>query len=71
VSNDVDYVKLAAKALSDLNVLAGIVGLLESSVLSVDCQRTELRCITMCKAEQVRCLRRYDRYCAAARRSRV
>lgn len=60
-----ELIKEAAAALSDLNVLASIVAILEGGTVSADVQPTDFKIIKICQAEMNRCLRRFDRACAA------
>lgn len=53
--------KDVAKAMSDLNIFAGIQALMESSLTSTTCQRSESRIVKICLEEQQRCLKRYDK----------
>lgn len=55
-----DWVRETAEALTDLNIFAAVVVLLESSLQTVRCDRSAQRIISIAKAEQQRCLRRYD-----------
>lgn len=56
-----ELVKEASRAHSDLNILYGVIALMESSLLTVDCQNVEMRIVRICKAEAQKCLARYDR----------
>lgn len=51
----------AGVARSDLNIFAGVMALMESSLLSHDCYVAEARIVVICKAEMQKCLRRMDR----------
>jgi hypothetical protein len=54
------HIKLAAVARSDLNIFAAVMALMESSLVSSDCHGAEARILSICRAEQQKCLRRYD-----------
>lgn len=54
------HVTDAAEALTDLNVFAAIVALLESGLNHSPTYKTAGRIINICNAEQQKCLRRYD-----------
>ncbi|MET4197316.1 chorismate mutase [Bradyrhizobium sp. LA8.1] len=57
-----DYVKEVADAHTNLNVFASIVSVLEGGHLyGCHSDRTVQRIIEICKAEQYRCLKRFDR----------
>lgn len=60
------HIEDAARAMADLNVLAGIVGLLEARALSTEAQSTELRIISICKGASMKAYRRYERSRMAA-----
>jgi hypothetical protein len=53
--------KVAARALSDLNMFAAIVTLPEGHIYSQSGRRVGERIISLCKTEQQRQLRTYDR----------
>lgn len=55
-----------AKALSDLHMFAAVQCLMEHSLVSSRRFRSEARIVQICKAEQARCLRDYDRAVAKA-----
>lgn len=61
-----DHVAEAAEALSDLNIFAAVVVLLESSLNHAPTHKAGARIIKIAKEEQQRCLRRYDRAKASA-----
>jgi len=61
-----DHIREAANALSDLNIFAAVVVLLESSLNHAPTYKSAERIIDIAKAEQQRCLRRYDAACAKA-----
>lgn len=64
----IDHVKEAAQAHTNLNVFASVVSLLEGGHLyGAHHDRTAQRIIEICKAEQAKCLARYDRAIAATR----
>lgn len=50
----------ASVARSDLNIFAAVMALMESSLVSSDCYAAEARIVKICKAEQSKCLSRYD-----------
>lgn len=56
-------VRLAANALSDLNVFAIVVSILEGGHTHSPSYKAAARIIAICKAEQQKRLREYDRYC--------
>lgn len=61
-----DHIKEAAEAHTNLNVFASIVSILEGGHLyGCHSDRTANRIIEICKAEQSRCLARYDAAVAA------
>lgn len=67
MSRKSDYIKQAAEAHTNLNVFASVVSLLEGGHLyGATSDRTAQRIIEICKAEQDRCLARYDSAVAAA-----
>lgn len=55
-----DHVRDAAQALSDLNVFAAVVALLESGLNHSPTFPSAEKIIDVAKAEQQRCLKRYD-----------
>jgi hypothetical protein len=55
-----DHIKDAADHLSDLNIFAAVVALLESGLNHSPTFRTAERIVKLAKDEQNRCLRRYD-----------
>lgn len=55
-----EFAKEAGIARSDLNIFAGVMALMESSLVSHDCFVAEARIVVICKAEMQRCLRRMD-----------
>ena len=55
-----EHVKDAAEARSDLNILYGVIAILEGGTMSADCQANVQRIIGTCQREAQRCLRRYD-----------
>lgn len=57
-----DHIKEAAEAHTNLNVFASIVSILEGGHLyGATSDRTAQRIIEICKAEQAKCLARFDR----------
>ncbi len=51
----------ASKAHCDLNILYGVIALLEGGTMTANCQTSVQRIITICQNEGQRCLRRYDK----------
>jgi chorismate mutase len=65
-----DHVKEAAEAHTNLNVFASVVSILEGGHLyGATNDRAAQRIIELCKAEQAKCLVRYDRAREAATKS--
>lgn len=64
-----EAVNEAADARSDLNIFYAVAALMESSLVSAPCYRTEARIVKICMAEAQRCLRRFDR--AVAKNERL
>lgn len=63
-----DPVVEAARAHTNLNTFAAIVAILEGGcVYGPESQKAASRIIALCKAEQGRCLARYDRARAEAK----
>jgi hypothetical protein len=56
-----DKINEAARALSDLNIFAAVQVLMESSLVSPNCRAAEARIVQICRTEQAKCLKRYDR----------
>lgn len=56
-----DPAELAARAMSDLHMFAAIAVLCESSLITVDHQPAYFRINRICRDEQQKALRRYDR----------
>jgi len=56
-----DHITEAAVARCDLNVLYGVVALLEGGTMSSECQVAIQRIIATCQREGQKCLRRYDK----------
>jgi len=50
----------AAEAHSDLNMFHAVMALMESGLLSSDCNTAAERIIKICQAESAKCLRRFD-----------
>ena len=65
-SDKAKAVKAAARAHSDLHVFAAVMALMESSLVSADSFAAEERIVKICRAEQQKCLARYDRAVAMA-----
>lgn len=57
--------KVAAKAHTDLNIFAAVQSLMESSLVSSDSHADEARIVSLARAAQQRCLKRYDNAMAA------
>lgn len=62
-----ENIEEAAKHMSDLNILYGVVALLEGGTITRS-DRTAQRIIQICRDEGQRRLRDYDKYVAAANR---
>lgn len=60
------HIVSAARASADLHIFAAVAALMESSLVSSDCERAEFKIIEICKREQAKCLARYDRAVAKA-----
>lgn len=56
-----ELIEDAAVAYSDLNMFAAVQALMENSLVSTPRFATEGRIVKLCKNEQQRCLRDYDR----------
>lgn len=50
----------ASRARCDLYIFSAVIALMESSLVSSDCFGAEARIVTICKAENAKCLRRFD-----------
>jgi len=55
------HAKRAAIARSDLNILYGVIALLEGGTISANREATVSKIIKLCKAESARCLVDYDK----------
>lgn len=60
-----DHAKLAAEALSDLNMLYAIIAMCENSLMH-DCHRQEAAIIRICHGRAGYLLKKYDRHLALA-----
>ena len=56
-----DLVRDASQAHCDLNILYGVIALLEGGTMSAKTYKSVQRIISICKIESGRCLTRYDR----------
>lgn len=56
-----DIARDAERHRSDLNILYGVIALLESGTMSVDSYEDTQAIIRRCKSASQRCLARYDR----------
>lgn len=56
-----DMIREASLAHCDLNILYGVIALLEGGTISSDRHVAVQRIIKICKTESARCLVRYDR----------
>lgn len=65
-----DNHRLAAEAYADLNALHGIVGFLESRMLSSRRGSAERRIIKICMDESQKCLRDFDHFTFLAKTER-
>lgn len=54
------HIQAAAMALSDLNMFAAVQALMEHSLVSSACYAAEAAIVAVCRAEQQKCLQRYD-----------
>lgn len=66
----VDHIEQAAIARCDLNILYGVIALLEGGTISANHHADVSAIIQRCKSGARRALARYDRHCAAARKPR-
>ena len=64
-----DHVIAASEAHCDLNIFAAVQALMENSLVTARSYTTEQRIIKICREEQQRCLRRYDRAISLATKS--
>jgi hypothetical protein len=60
-----ELIKLAARAYADLHIFAAVIAMMESYLVSSETFTAEARIVVICKAEEQKCLRRYDRALAA------
>lgn len=60
-----DPPQAAARALADLHIFAAVQALMEHSLVSSKRFATEARIVKICKVEQARCLRDYDKAISA------
>jgi hypothetical protein len=62
-----DPMQEAADAVSDLNIFAAVVKIMEGSLVTAACFPSAQRIIKLAIAEQQRCLKRYDKARAKAK----
>lgn len=67
---EIDHVKEAAIARCDLNILYGVIAILEGGTISSAHHADVSAIIKRCKSGAQKALVRYDRHCLAARKDR-
>jgi hypothetical protein len=55
-----EFIIAAATARTDLNIFEAVVRLVEGGMVGSDCYRAAERIVSISRAEQQKCLRRYD-----------